>query len=267
MTGIPEIDESTRFRPISWILRNLAAERCDRMKSEDMSSSATRTEPSQRRGLLFAATRPIVPHPPPRLSRMSRLPLALTWKGESIMPEAVLLPLAAWQNFYVLIGTAAATLTGLTFVVITLIAGGRVRMLSSEGVGVFSTPNVFYFGSALLVAAILSAPWPALWHADLLLGLCGLGGVTYVVIVLRRARRQTAYQPVLEDWLWYAAFPLVSYIALVVAAIVLPGNAAPALFVIAAATVLLLFIGIHNAWDTVTYLVLEHSQPENKSLD
>jgi hypothetical protein len=31
------------------------------------------------------------------------------------MPEAVVLPLDTWQNFYVIIGTAAATLTGLMF--------------------------------------------------------------------------------------------------------------------------------------------------------
>ena len=48
---------------------------------------------------------------------------------------------------------------------------------------------------------------------------------------------------------------------------VLPGNAALALFVIGAATVLLLFIGIHNAWDVVTYIALEDSQRENKSQD
>jgi len=101
----------------------------------------------------------------------------------------------------------------------------------------------------------------------LLLGLSGLGGVTYVVIVLRRARRQTDYQSVLEDWLWYTVFPLVSYTALVVATILLLGNTALALFVIGAVTVLLLFIGIHNAWDTVTYVAVERSQPENKSQD
>ena len=91
--------------------------------------------------------------------------------------------------------------------------------------------------------------------------------MTYVVIVVRRARHQTDYQPVLEDWLWHTVFPLVSYTALVVAAMVLPGNPAPALFVIGAVTVLLLFIGIHNSWDTVTYIAIDLSQPENKSQD
>ena len=56
-----------------------------------------------------------------------------------------------------------------------------------------------------------------------------------------------------------------SYTALLVAAMILPGHPAPALFVIAAGTVLLLFIGIHNAWDNITYIVLELSGPENKN--
>jgi len=184
----------------------------------------------------------------------------------SIMQEAAVSPLHTWQNFYVITGSAAAALTGLMFVVITLITRTRMRR-SSGTLAAFGTPNVVHFGAALLVAAILSAPWQALWYAGLLLGLCGLGGVTYAVIVVRRARRQTDYQPVLEDWLWYTVLPLVSYTALFVAAIVLPGHAVPALFVIGAVTVLLLFIGIHNAWDTVLYIAIDLSQPENKSQD
>src|SRR5438132_12511422 len=150
---------------------------------------------------------------------MSHLPLALTSKGGSIMQEALLSPLATWQNFYVIIGSAAATLTGLLFVVIALIAGVRVRVSSPRsGIAVFSTPNVFHFGAALLVAAILSAPWQALWKAGLLLGRLGLAGVTYILIVLWLARHRLGeYQPVLEDWLWYTVLPLVSYTALVVA--------------------------------------------------
>ena len=180
------------------------------------------------------------------------------------MQEAALSPLASWQNFYVIIGSAAAALTGLMFVVITLVMGTRARR-SSGTLGAFGTPNVVHFGIALLVAAILSAPWLALWNAGLLLGLTGVGGVIYVVIVFRRARHQTDYQPVLEDWLWHTVFPLISYTALVVAAIVLLGNPALALFVIAAVALLLLFIGIHNAWDTVTYVAVGFSEPENKS--
>ena len=181
------------------------------------------------------------------------------------MQEAVLSPLAAWEGFYVIIGTAAATLTGLMFVVITLLAEVRRRVsLPGGAIASFNTPNVVHFCAALLVAAMLSAPWQAFWNVSLLLGLVGLAGAGYVVIVLRRACRQKDYQLVLEDWCWHMVFPLVSYTAFVVAAIVLPGNPVPTLLVIGAATVLLMFIGIHNAWDNVTYVVFEFSQSKNK---
>ena len=184
------------------------------------------------------------------------------------MQEAGVSFLSTWQNFYVIIGSAAAALTGLLFVVATLIAQVRARVSSpTEAFATFNTPNIVHFGAALLVAAILSAPWQAIWNAGLLLGLSGLGGMIYVVIVLRRARRQTDYQPVLEDWLWHTVFPLVSYTALLVAAMLLPGYPAPALFVIAAGTVLLLFIGIHNAWDNVIFIAFELSRSQNKSQD
>jgi hypothetical protein len=185
------------------------------------------------------------------------------------MQEAVLSPFSTWQNFYVIVGTAAATLTGLMFVVITLLAQIRVQLPSpGSGIAVFSTPNAVHFGAALLVAGILSAPWQAPWYAALLLGLCGLWGVGYIIIVLWLARhRLPNYQLVRSDWLWYTVLPLVSYIALVVAAIVLLFYPALALFVIAVGTMLLLFIGIHNAWDVVTYTAFEHSQPQNTSQD
>ncbi|HEV2655539.1 MAG TPA: hypothetical protein VGT82_11290 [Ktedonobacteraceae bacterium] len=180
------------------------------------------------------------------------------------MQGAVASPLIAWENFYVIVGTAAATLTGLMFVVITLTFGSRLRR-STESVAAFGTPTVVHFCVALLVSAIITAPWQALWNAGLLLGLCGLGGAVYIFIVVRRARRQTVYQPVLEDWVWHTIFPLVSYTALVFTAFLLQSNPTPALFVSGAASILLLFIGIHNAWDTVTYMAIESAQAKNQN--
>lgn len=182
------------------------------------------------------------------------------------MPEAQLAPLATWQNFYVIIGTAAATLTGLMFVVVTLIAGRRARVASPvHGIAIFSTPNVVHFCAALLIAAALSAPWQVIWPASLLLGLAGLGGMAYVSIILWRAsHHQHSYQPVLEDWLWHTVLPFLSYTALVVAAFLLLLLPVLALFIIAASTILLLFVGIHNAWDNLTYMAIELPRVENK---
>jgi hypothetical protein len=172
-------------------------------------------------------------------------------------------PLAAWATFYVIIGSSAGTLTGLMFVVSTLLAGTQ-RPASRWSLGTFSTPTVAHFGIVLLVAALLSAPWQALTHVAILLGLVGLGGVLYIAIVARRLRRRDVYEPIVEDWVWYAFVPLVAYATLIVAAILLPGNPALALFAIGAVLVALLFVGIRNAWDLATFIAVELLQPPNE---
>ena len=98
-----------------------------------------------------------------------------------------------------------------------------------------------------------------------MLGLFGLGGVFYLVIVMQRMRQVPHYQTPLKDWLWYLAFPLFAYIVIILAAMALPLNPALALYSISAAMLLLLFLGIHNAWDLVTYLAIERSHTENKN--
>jgi len=74
--------------------------------------------------------------------------------------------------------------------------------------------------------------------------------------VIRRERRQTAYTPVWQDWVWYAVLPCSVYAALLVAALRLDAATHTAVFVIGAAALGLLLIGIHNAWDTVTHIVV-----------
>jgi hypothetical protein len=168
--------------------------------------------------------------------------------------------LSAWESYYVIVGSSAAALTGLQFVVMALIADLR-RRSSNREIDAFGTPNVYHFCSALFVSAVLSAPWSSLGKAALTLGLCGLVGVGYALIVARRASRQTGYQPVLEDWIWHTALPLVAYATLLGSSFALVGQAPRALFPIGAAALLLVFIGIHNAWDTVTYLTVTRPQP------
>ena len=170
--------------------------------------------------------------------------------------------LAGWESFYVIVGSSAAALTGLMFVVIALIAERGTRGFG-RAVSAFGTPTVVHFCATLLVSALISAPWHRLSSVAMVLGACGGAGVVYAVIVIRRAGRQSGYKPVLEDWLWHAVFPLLSYATMLVAAIVLPSAPGPALFGIGGASLFLVFIGIHNAWDTVTFVVAESLTREN----
>src|SRR6188474_2132757 len=128
------------------------------------------------------------------------------------MTQGPELPLLSnWQNFYMIMGTAAATLTGLMFVVTTLIAGIDAHLSTlNAAVSAFNTPTVVQFGAVLLLAGILSAPWQTFSSLSLLLGLVSLGMVIYLLIVLRRMWRVPNYQSTLEDWLWYMAFPLLA---------------------------------------------------------
>lgn len=172
-------------------------------------------------------------------------------------------PLSAWTNFYVITGSSAGALTGLMFVAMTLIASARWRT-SGEPASGFATPTLVHFSLALFISALVSAPWPATIYPSVILGLTGVGGLIYALIAARRIRRQADYQPVLEDWLWYALVPVVAYAVLIAMAIVLASTPTPALFGIAAITLALLFIGIHNAWDTVVYITFEHLRADDE---
>jgi hypothetical protein len=172
------------------------------------------------------------------------------------MHETIVSSLAAWESFYVIVGSSAAALTGLQFVVIALVAEGE-RKGGRREIEAFGTPTVVHFCAVLLLAAILTAPWQRLASAALALGMAGIAGVAYAVIVTRRARRQMGYKPVFEDWLWHTILPFLAYLAILGAAAFLLRDPATALFVISAAALLLLFIGIHNSWDTVTYIAID----------
>ena len=172
--------------------------------------------------------------------------------------------LSNWQNFYMIIGTAAATLTGLMFVATTLIAGIDTHVpTANAGIAAYNTPTVVQFCVVLLLSGILSAPWQTFSSLSLLLGLFGLGMVFYLLIIMRRMWRMPHYQSTLEDWLWYMALPLLANILLIVAAFLLPKNPSLALYILGSAMLLLLIVGIRNAWDNVTFLALRRSQSES----
>ena len=97
----------------------------------------------------------------------------------------------------------------------------------------------------------------------LLWGLVGICGVVYTAIVVRRMGKQTLYQPVFEDWLFHVLLPLVAYAVLVISAYLAKFYTHSALFLVGAASLILLFVGIHNSWDAVTYHIFIGSKKDN----
>lgn len=182
------------------------------------------------------------------------------------MEQALLSSLSAWANFYVIIGSSAAALTGLQFVVMSLSAGMTMRG-SDTVTNAFSTPTIVYFSTVLFISAIMSAPWSALSSVGFVLGANGVAGLVYALIVVRRTRRQTLYVPVLEDWIFHAVLPLIAYATLLAAAILLWSYPTTSLFVIGGVALLLLFVGIHNAWDGAVYIALQRQRQPREGGD
>ncbi len=155
---------------------------------------------------------------------------------------------AEWENFYVITGSAAAGLMGLTFVVIAL--AKESRRTNTTGLRGYVTPTIVHFGTVLALAAFLSIPGQNSISLGLGFGLAGAGGLIYAAVIVASMRRYASrYVPVREDWLWHAILPAVVYAALLVIAFLTQRRLEQSLYGVAAASLLLLFIGIHNAWD------------------
>jgi hypothetical protein len=161
--------------------------------------------------------------------------------------------LTAWENFYVIVGSSAGALIGLQFVAVTLIADLPGIRDGERASSAFATPTIIHFGAVLMLAAIISVPWYGITGAAISWGVLGLAGVIYEIIVAWRMRTQNAYSPEFEDLLFHFLLPFAAYTILAASAFAAPLHERGALFAVAAVALLLLTIGIHNAWDAVTY--------------
>jgi len=164
-----------------------------------------------------------------------------------------MLPLHEWETFYVIVGSSAAALTGLQFVVIALGADRRA-VGDASAVEAFGTPNIVHFSAVLTLAALISMPGHSAATLATAFAVLGAAGVLYGITTARRAHRQTGYEPVFEDWLWHIGFPIASYAALLITGLAAYAHPVGALYFVALVALLLLFIGIHNAWDSAVYI-------------
>jgi hypothetical protein len=176
--------------------------------------------------------------------------------------SGVMSEFAKWDSFYVIVGSAAGALIGLQFVVMTLIAE-RPPIRAEEAGAAFATPTIVHFGSVLFLSAVLRAPWQTITIIAALWGVMGFSGIAYALIVARRMRKQAVYRPEFEDWLFHVGLPLTAYAILAVSPFAAPSHTREALFGVGGAALLLLFIGIHNAWDGVAYHVFVNQGHKN----
>jgi hypothetical protein len=167
-----------------------------------------------------------------------------------------------WDSFYVIVGSAAGALIGLQFVVMTLIAE-RPPPRPAEGGAAFSTPTIVHFSVALLLSALFRVPWDNIEESALSAGTVGFAGTAYALLTAWRMRKQTMYSPDMEDWSFHMLLPLTAYVLLAGTALCMAAHAREAMFAAGAATLILLFCGIHNAWDAVVWhVMMRRAEPD-----
>jgi hypothetical protein len=161
-------------------------------------------------------------------------------------------PLAGWENFYVIAGSSAAGLTGLTFIVITLTT--EARRVNANGLRIFITPTIVHFAVVLGAAAFFSMPRQTLLSVSVSCGLTGSGGLVYVGIIAAAIKRiGTGYVAVHEDWIWNVILPAIAYGGLLAVAFLAFRWPVRSMYAIATSLVLLMCLGIHNAWDVAVW--------------
>lgn len=166
--------------------------------------------------------------------------------------------LQPWHEFYFMLGTSAAALTGLMFVVVS-INPENIGRRALAGLRGFVTPTMVFFTTTLIVSALLLVPNLPLRSLAVLLGISGVAGIAYLLWtrVYYHWRHGFPDQPPtrdLEDFVFFVSLPFLCYALLLLAAAGLwldKGYGAPAL---ALSTLLLVLVGIHNAWDLIIWM-------------
>jgi hypothetical protein len=114
------------------------------------------------------------------------------------------------------------------------------------------------------MSAFLSMPHQTVLSVSLVLGAVGAAGIVYAGFIGAKILGISGeYVPVGEDWLCNVILPLVAYAALAIGAVLIWNRPEPSLYGFAAASMLLLFVGIHNAWDVAVWnSIRKHKDPK-----
>lgn len=162
--------------------------------------------------------------------------------------------LHSWQNFFVIMGSAAGALTGLMFVVIAL-TSELMRNAPTHARRSFATPTIVHFTSVLVVGALLAMPNLSEHAVGWILTFVGIAGLTYMVFIIRTARRLD-YSSDFEDTLFHFTLPPLAHANILVAGALAWSNPRWSLYMVAGSLLTLLIVGIHNAWDSAMWFVI-----------
>ena len=160
-----------------------------------------------------------------------------------------------WHDFYILVGTASATLVGLMFVAAS-IGSSIFDEDHRAGMTAFITPTVVHFAAVLFTCLLVTIPTQSWRTLGGLIGAGGLVGAIYCGRLVAQMIIRHRFNVDLIDRLFYALLPLLGYLLALIAAVLLLMQSTASANLIAAAVLTLLFAGIRNAWDMMVWIVI-----------
>jgi hypothetical protein len=160
-----------------------------------------------------------------------------------------------WDSFYVIIGSAAAGLIGLLFIVVTLTSRFD-RKLVMRAIAIYTTPTAVHFALILTTCAVAMAPRLPIAATAAIFGVCALVGlVTAVQSCLGIRQGIPGGEPLhWSDFWMYGVVPGALYVGLACSALGPLMHADWALLTTAGVLLALLLAAIRNAWDLVTFM-------------
>lgn len=164
---------------------------------------------------------------------------------------------AGWGNYFFLVGSAAAALIGLMFIVVTLTAG-RQRSELEPGKKLYTSPIVWHLSVVLLVSGSALAPVVSPdWFAAFEILVAAIGTIYSVRVAVGIVRAALSENYSGFDMWWYGLVPAAAYAGLGASAFGMMYGSRLGVGGSAAAVMALLLVSIHNEWDLVTFLAPE----------
>ena len=161
--------------------------------------------------------------------------------------------LEKWHDFYLVVGTAAATLIGAMFVVVS-IGSGLINKERAFGLSIYTTPTVMHLAVVVFACALVFVPSLSASGLGGLLGIGASGGLAYAA---RNTFHIIRRKPFVSDLVWHGVVPVIAYVIGLASAIFVCLGRPHALDLLAVALALLVGSGIRNAWDLIIFFVLE----------
>lgn len=159
----------------------------------------------------------------------------------------------SWSEFYIAVGTGAATLTGLMFIAVTF-GSKLITQRTVKAAQAFLSPIINHFGEAFILSCVALIPEQTAF--------LGVSCIVYSVVRMIKLRhgyyhlKNNDHPEDIDytDWLSTLIVPLICHLSFITSGIAFLMGKEWGPYGIAISMLGLLFIGIVNAWEMLIWM-------------